>query len=487
MYRLKIFITLSTLFFSLGCTTKQTYRKQPNIILIVADDLGYNDLSCYRTDNDLLSDFSSTSQTPHIDKLAEGGMRFTDFYSGAAVCSPSRAALLTGRNKTRLGIYNWIPANSPMHLNSAEITISEMLKEKNYATAHFGKWHLTSQNMTQPEPLDQGYDYAFWTYNNAIPSHENPNNFILNRKAKGVLKGYSCNLLVSEAKKWLDTKQNVNQPFYMNLWFHEPHAKEAAPDSLKARHQRNQSYFGCIENMDYAVGHLLEYLQETGMIENTIIFFTSDNGSQYVGSNEPLRGEKCFQYDGGIRVPFIAYWKGEIIANTKSNIIGHFTDVLPTIAKITQSQIPQDRIIDGEDLSGILLGTNNDFKRMEPIFFYRYFHDPICMLRQGDIVLLGYYNEPKPWQLNYNAVEEALFKPKEGESTWSQWSFRKSHMEALKLQEPKYFKLYNIKTDIGQRFDISSDNRELTESMKETMLIKRKEMIDEGGDWFRNE
>lgn len=482
----KLLIALSIVLTVFGCTTKQGSEKLPNIILIVADDLGYNDLSCYRAANNNQSELASTSETPHIDKLAKDGIRFTNFYSGAAVCSPSRAALLTGRNKTRLGIYNWIPADTPMHLKSAETTIAEMLKEKNYATAHFGKWHLTSENMPQPEPLDQGYDYAFWTHNNAIPSHKNPNNFIRNREETGILEGYSCQLVVSEARKWLDSQQNTDTPFYINLWFHEPHSKEAAPDSLKAKHQRNKAYYGCIENMDYAVGHLVEYLQETGMDENTIIIFTSDNGSRYLGSNEPLRGEKCFQYEGGIRVPFIVSWKEKINANRESDIVGHFTDVLPTLAAITHSQIPQKEIIDGENLADFLQGTNESYTRNEALFFYRYFHDPICMLRQGDFVLLGYQNEPKAWQLDYDGGAEALFKPTDDEPRWSQWRFQESHMKALKLQEPKYFELYNVKTDVAQRIDLSTKKPEQTEHMKQTMLQKRKEMLAEGGDWYSN-
>ena len=374
------FVVFVIILFIAGC--HQEPDKLPNIILMVADDLGYNDLSFYRNVIGVQSENSPTCQTPSIDNLAKNGMYFTDFYSGAAVCSPSRAALLTGRNKTRLGIYNWIPEGVPMHLESEEVTLAEMLKQKNYATGHFGKWHLTSDNMLQPEPLDQGFDYAFWTYNNAIPSHKNPTNFIRNRDELGKIKGYSSHLVVEEAMQWLDKHREDESPFYINIWFHEPHTKVAAPDSFKNRHKNNKSYYGCIENMDYAVGRLMKFLTENNMDENTIIIFTSDNGSIHLGSNDPLRGRKAFQYDGGIRVPFIAYWKGKILAGTKSNTVGHFTDVFPTIASITKSKISKDRGIDGENLSKVLLGTSKDYLRKDPIFFYRYFHDPICMLRQ---------------------------------------------------------------------------------------------------------
>jgi len=451
---------------------------------MVADDLGYNDLSCYRNTGRAQQESSSGSQTPFIDKIAREGMYFTNFYSGAAVCSPSRAALLTGRNKTRLGIYNWIPEGVPMHLESEELTLAELLKQKNYNTGHFGKWHLTSGNMPQPEPLDQGFDYAFWTHNNAIPSHENPVNFIINRDKTGEIKGYSSHLVVEEAMQWLTRHKEDKDPFYINIWFHEPHEKMAAPDSLKNRHKKHRTYYGCIENMDYAVGKLLKFLEDNGLNENTIVMFTSDNGSQTPGSNDPFRGEKCFQYEGGIRVPFIAWWKGRIRAGTRSGSAGHFTDVFPTISALTHCQIPPGRKIDGEDLSGVFLGTSKDYKRENPIFFYRYFHDPICMLRQGDRVLLGYQNKPVSRKENYDVKAEALFKPDEGESDWSQWSFQESHMEAMKLQEPLYFELYNIMKDMGQHTDIASAYPELLEGMKQEMLSIRKEMIDEGGDWY---
>ena len=481
-----LFLILIGLSFLYGCQT-QPKEIQPNIILILADDLGYNDLSCYRNLYRSQNENSPTCQTPNIDGLAEEGILFTDFYSGAAVCSPSRAALLTGRNKTRLGIYNWIPPNNPMHLRSEEITIAEMLKQKNYSTAHFGKWHLTSGNMPQPEPLDQGFDYAFWTHNNAIPSHENPNNFIRNRTAVGEINGFSSHIVIDETINWLTKQKENTNPFYINIWFHESHSKEAAPDSLKNRHNRNKAYYGCIENMDLAFGKLRQFLKENNLEENTIILFTSDNGSQYLGSNDPLRGEKCLQYEGGIRVPFIAYWKDKIPAKKISNSIGHFTDVFPTLATITKAALPTDIIIDGEDLSDLWLGKTEFYKRKNPLFFYRYFHDPICMLREGDFVLLGFQNQPKLRQLNYNEKEEALFKPAEGEPQWSQWSFQESHMKALKLQEPQYFELYNIKNDIGEFEDISKENSQLTERLSSIMLKTRTEMIEEGGDWYKTE
>lgn len=478
-----LLLLASVLLFS-KCESDQVSETAPNIILIVADDLGYSDLSYYRARYGTPSEDSPTSNTPFIDGIAKEGIHFTDFYSGAAVCSPSRAALLTGRNKTRLGIYNWIPANVPMHLEREEVTIAEMLKQQDYETGHFGKWHLTSGNMPQPEPLDQGFDYAFWTHNNAQPSHENPVNFIRNRDEVGELIGYSSHLVVDETIDWLTSKRKKDRPFYINLWFHEPHVVEAAPDSLKMRHTKNQAYYGSIENMDYAVGRLLKYLKDQQLEEKTLIIFTSDNGSEKIGSNGSFRGEKCYQFEGGIRVPFIVSWKGKIQADIQSNTVGHFTDVLPTIAALINTDTPQDRIIDGADLSAILLGQSKTIKRKEPLFFYRYFHDPICMLRADDMVLLGYQNVPKPWQTDYDQVDDALFKPKDGGEKWSQWSFQKSHMEAIQLQIPMYFELYNMTKDLSEQHNIAEQNPELLKALKIKMLAMKEEMVAEGGAWF---
>ena len=189
------------------CFQFSSAQDQPNIILVLADDLGYNDLTSYRSLHDKKADKPPTCVTPNIDNLAKEGMLFTDFYCGAAVCSPSRSSLLTGRNATRVGIYNWIPENSPMHLRDSEITIAEMLKQVNYQTGHFGKWHLTSKGTGQPLPNDQGYDYSFYAYNNANPSHRNPNNYYRNGEPVGELKGYACQLVVDEALQWLKKKR----------------------------------------------------------------------------------------------------------------------------------------------------------------------------------------------------------------------------------------------------------------------------------------
>jgi len=445
----------------------------PNIVILLADDLGYNDLSVYRNSTAGRNvQRPPTSQTPNIDKLAEDGMLFTDFYCGAAVCSPSRSALMTGRNATRVGIYNWVPSESPMHLRAGEITIAEILKRKNYRTGHFGKWHLTSEGTDQPIPNDQGFDYSFWVHNNALPSHRDPVNYIRNRKPAGNLKGYACDLVVDEAIAWLD--ENSASPFYINVWFNEAHLKVAAPPELARRHKYNQQYYGCIENMDQAVGRLMVYLKKNGLDDNTIVMFSSDNGSRWDYSNKPLRGEKCFNYEGGVRVPFIARWPGRIPAGSINSAPGSFTDILPTVAAFAGAAVPSDRVIDGNDLSSVFMGKRDAVKRKHPIFFYRYFHDPICMLRDGDWCLLGYDTpQKKAERLNEGALGK--IKP---------WFFTPQHMEYLKTLTPRHFELYNLREDMGQNRDLSAKYPERVNDMKKMMLRLRSEMIREGGDWY---
>lgn len=487
--RLTAFIIhMSVLFAAMGAgyAFAESSDGRPNIVLILADDLGYNDPGCYRglhpSDPRLNPKNLPTSSTPNIDYLAGRGMLWTDFYAGAAVCSPSRAALLTGRNATRTGVYNWLPPDCPMHLRESEITIGNMLQEAGFNTAHFGKWHLTSQGGgDQPLPNDQGYDYSFFSFNNASPSYRNPDNYFRNGKAVGVLQGYACDLVVDEAMLWLDGLDHA-QPFYINIWFNEPHRSGinfnppySAPRELVERHPGNGVYYGAIENMDQSIGRLIEYLKENGHFDNTFIIFSSDNGSQWDHSNDPLRGSKAFNFEGGIRVPFIAVWPSKIGEGSTSDLPGSFVDVLPTISAAVGLQPPRDRVIDGVDLTAVLTGRETEVEREVPIFFFRYFHDPILMLREGDWCLLGY---DKPIPLDDPMNRQALGKTRP-------WAFTKDHMEVALEIEAKHFELYNLRDDIGQRRDLADSHPEIVRRLKSQMLRLQKEMLEEGGNWYK--
>ncbi|MFW6326810.1 MAG: sulfatase-like hydrolase/transferase [Bacteroidota bacterium] len=174
--------------------------------MLLADDLGYGDLHCYGND---------TIMTPNLDRLATNGVMFSSYYATAPVCSPSRAGLLTGRIPSRIGIYEWISHESPVHLKSTEVTIATHLKKSGYQTAFFGKWHLNGKfnSPEQPQPGDHGFDYWFATQNNAYPTHKDPENFVLNGEPTGVIKGYSCQIVANKTLDWLQNNRDEVKPF----------------------------------------------------------------------------------------------------------------------------------------------------------------------------------------------------------------------------------------------------------------------------------
>jgi len=208
-------------------------------------------------------------KTPALDSLAAQGVRFTDFHSGAAVCSPSRATLLTGRQHLRAGVYSWIhDVDQNSHLLEREVTLAEVLKGQGYETVHLGKWHLgiPTHKRKKPTPSDHGFDYWFATGNNARPSHKNPMNFIRNGTPVGKTEGYACQIVVDEAIAWLDEKRDPDKPFFLNVWFHEPHAPIAAPETIVSRYgELNDSaaiYSGTTDNTDRAIARLLKKLKQ---------------------------------------------------------------------------------------------------------------------------------------------------------------------------------------------------------------------------------
>ncbi|MCX5672147.1 MAG: sulfatase-like hydrolase/transferase, partial [Planctomycetota bacterium] len=247
--------------------------RRPNFIVILCDDLGYGDLACFG---------HPAIKTPNLDRLAADGMRLTECYSAAPVCSPSRAGLLTGRCPIREGIADWIPNNSPIHLKKEAVTVARLLKSAGYATCLAGKWHLSGKmDGSQPTPGDHGFDHWMATQNNAAPSHRNPTNFVRNGEKAGPLEGYSSTLIVDEALRWLKGRQE-GQPFFLFLTFHTSHEPVATADEFARRypdvdHPNRAIYYGNVTQMDHEVGPLLKALDEIGLARGTLIFFTSDN------------------------------------------------------------------------------------------------------------------------------------------------------------------------------------------------------------------
>ena len=357
---------------------------RPNILIILADDMGYGDLSC----------FGGQAKTPNIDALAAGGIKFEQCYSGAPNCSPARVSMMTGRMPTRAGMYSYRPPESAMHLRGEEVTMAEVMMDNGYQTAHIGKWHLSclpqDDMLNQAQPVDQGFEYSLGTENNAMPSHLNPVNYVRNGVSIGEQKGYSCQLLADEVDIWFEKVYDEEKPFFLYLPFHEPHAKIATPPEIAAQYpdmdKKSANYFGNIQHMDMAVGRVLATLQEQGVADNTMIFFGSDNGSYRMGSNGDLRGMKGEVYDGGIKVPGIFHFpkvfKGKRVVDTPM----WYPDMLPTVAALIGAKIPENLSLDGIDLSRLLKGKKAP-RREAPMMWYFYRSSPEAAMRLGNYSL----------------------------------------------------------------------------------------------------
>ncbi|MDB5386097.1 MAG: N-acetylgalactosamine 6-sulfate sulfatase [Planctomycetaceae bacterium] len=345
----------------------------PNVVLVLADDLGYGDLACYG---------NPVIKTPHLDKFATQGMRLTQCYSAGAVCSPSRSAILTGRTPYRNGVFTWIPAGREPHLRKSEITIAKLLQGQGYATCHTGKWHLNGffNDPRHPQPNEHGYDWWLATQNNAAPSHKDPLNFVRNGKPVGQLAGFSAPLVVNEGIEWLSKHRDPKKPFLLSVWTHEPHLPiesdpqfqdlyKDIPDADQRQHHSN------ITQLDAAFGRLMAALDELKLADNTLVIFTSDNGPEgdglkgkNRGSTGGLRGRKRDVFEGGIRVPGIIRWPGHISPNqtNATPVIG--SDLFATICEATKTPLPTDRVLDGGSLVPLLTGKGG-VQRQRPLYW----------------------------------------------------------------------------------------------------------------------
>ena len=414
---------------------------QPNILILLADDMGSGDLGCY----------GGVALTPNLDKLAANGIKFNNSYSGAPNCSPARVSLLTGRMPSRSGMYSYRPPQHEMHLPAEEMTIAELLKTRGYQTAHFGKWHLSclpqDPKFNQPQPQEQGFDYSLGTENNAEPSHFNPINFIRNGVAIGEVKGYSSQLLADEFQGWFKNEYKKEEPFFIYLPFHEPHAKVVSPPELVTHYSEHNTkdaqYFASIENMDKAIGRILATLKARGLDRNTLVLFASDHGSYRLGSNRDFRGLKADVYDGGIRVPLIVSYPQGFPGKRELDDVVWFPDVLPTISQLVEAPLPNDRAYDGISLLPLLQGGTLQ-TREQPMLWFFYRASPEIAMRHGDYILTARSNDSTPRTHEMSDID----------------------MPFIESFSPEFFELYNAAKDPRQQHDLASRYPEKLGEMK---------------------
>lgn len=369
---MKSLLPFVLLIFIIASCSSSEEKKKPNIVYIFTDDLGYGDLGCFG---------ATDIKTPNIDRLANEGMKFTEFYSASSICSPSRMALMTGRLPVRQGIHQAFFPSSYDGMPNDEITIAEMLKKAGYATGIVGKWHLG--HMPEYLPLQQGFDsYYGIPYSNDMRSPV----YMRNNKVDSTKIDQSL-MIKTYVRESLDfIERSKDQPFYLYLAHNMPHVPIYASDDFLGTSERGL-YGDVIQEIDWSVGQILESLELNGLLENTIVVFSSDNGpwlamEDHGGSAGPLREGKFYPFEGGFRVPTLAMWKGNIEAGQVYDDLALQTDWFPTFCDVAGVSLPVDVELDGESLAGVLL---NGEKRKGDEVYYFDARGGLSAYRKGDV------------------------------------------------------------------------------------------------------
>lgn len=381
---MKKLLFLLLVLFLCSCSEEALKKDYTNIIIILADDMGYGDLSCYG---------STVNETPYLDQMAKEGVKCTSYYAAQAVCSASRAALLTGCYSNRIGIHNALMPKAKIGLNQNEITIAEMLKEKDYQTAIFGKWHLGDH----PDylPLNHGFDeyYGIPYSNDMWPLHPQQGpvfNF-------GPLPLFDGNQIVDTLTDQSDLttelteksvefiKRNKDKPFFIYLPHPQPHVPLFVSNKFKGK-SKNGLYGDVMMELDWSTGQILQALKDEKLDQNTLVIFTSDNGpwlayGDHAGSSGQFREGKGTAWEGGQREPFIAWAPGKLEAGSTIRTPFYAMDIFPTIANLAGVSLPKNKI-DGLNSWQIL--TQEKDEDLHESFYYYYKTNELHAIRYGD-------------------------------------------------------------------------------------------------------
>ena len=387
--------------------------RPPNVILIYADDMGYGDLSCY----------GSSIATPNLDRMAAEGTRFTHFCSASSVCSPSRAALLTGRYPTRVGVPRVLDSSERGGLPETETTLAQMLKGVGYSTMAIGKWHLGSR----PEylPTNRGFDEFF-----GIPYSHDMSPRVLMRNTEVIEQNVRTNTLMQRftqtAVEYIHA--SARTPFFLYVPSPCPHIPLAPAPEFIGKSGRGL-YGDTIQELDWSAGQILQAVKDAGLDDNTLVIFSSDNGPWYQGSKGRLRGRKGDTFEGGFRVPFIARFPGRVPGGNVSSALANTMDMMPTVAHLTGAALP-GKPLDGVNIWPVLTGEQPDVPREA----FLYFNDVYLQAAR-----LG------PWKLHMSRFNIPMFLPLPARGRRN-----------LPLPRPE---LYNVLEDSEEAYDRAERNR----------------------------
>ncbi len=375
-------------------------KQLPNIIIFFTDDQGYADVGCFGAEG---------FETPHLDKLASEGVRFTDFYVPATVCTPSRAGLLTGKYPKRVGLHEAVLFPfSENGLSTEEYTMAEMLQNKGYSTSCIGKWHLGHKDKFMPN--NQGFDYFFGVpYSNDMDNHyyksrdfqSPPLPLYRNRELieEGPDQSYLTKRYTEEAIRQI--KGHKDQPFFIYLAHNMPHFPLHASPAFQGKSEKGL-YGDVIMELDWSVGEIVKTLKEEGIYDHTLFIFTSDNGPTRVGSAKPLRGLKAETWEGGQRVPCIMAWPDVIPAGKTCKELVSTLDLYPTFAEFTGSEIPDDLSLDGTDIGELLQDPESTRLEERPFYFY-------ARNGEAEAVRLGKWKLHIKKSIGWDAGEKGVF------------------------------------------------------------------------------
>lgn len=398
---------------------------RPNVIFMLTDDLGYSDVGCYGAEK---------VKTPHIDRLAAEGVRFTDFHTAASICSPSRAAFLTGAYPQRAGLYMGINPNRTAHwflgLHSDEITIAEQFKQQGYVTYMVGKWHLG----TEPEflPRTQGFDHYYGmpcNYAHSPKFFDNDEEVFAKTPLDRLTQLYTrrvTSIIRDQAKS--------GEPFFLYYAHNYPHTPYQAGTAFKGTSQDGVRG-DVMQELDWGVGEMMTALKEAGVSNNTIVIFTSDNGPTANEYARPYRGTKYVTFEGGHRVPFIFHWPSHVKEPSISNVSINAMDVFPTLSAAIGIPLPKERVYDGENLLPLFEGTPLKRPTTQPFFYYNC--ENLQAIRRGE------------WKLHLPRSEEHL-------------PFWDKNKAFANLQKPV---LYNLRADEAESTNVAADNPDVVREM----------------------
>ena len=402
---------------------KANPKTPPNIVIILADDLGWSELGCYGN----RSDGPRFNETPNLDRLAAGGMRFKQAYATAPVCTPTRIALMTGQHPARVGITDYLDAHDEKFLSPDYVTLNEQLKKAGYHSGLIGKWHLTGDyTKKKGEPAKHGWDEVICSETGYIANGDYLHPYFFMPDIQARTEGeYLTDRLNQEAVDFI--KRNQKQPFFLYLSHYAVHTKLAGKRDDVAKYKQkagagtkrnNPELAAMLERIDDGVGQIVTTLKELGLSENTLILFTSDNGGESnVTSNAPLRGGKSELYEGGIREPFITYWPGVIKPGSVSEQVVNTLDIYPTLLELASVKPDPNQVLDGVSLVPVLKGSTT----------------------LGSRTLYWHYPLPKPHFLGGRSAG----------------AIRSGDYKLIEYFDNGQIQLFNLKDDLGEQTDLS--------------------------------